>query len=44
MANMMARPQSLNDYLTHQLGGFDLEPELAAMADRIISTSTTTAT
>jgi RNA polymerase sigma-54 factor len=36
MANMAARPQSLQDYLHDQLSWFDLEPELRAMADRII--------
>ncbi|MCE5268797.1 MAG: RNA polymerase factor sigma-54 [Planctomycetaceae bacterium] len=36
MANMAERPQSLNDYLHDQLGWFDLEPGLRAMADRII--------
>jgi RNA polymerase sigma-54 factor len=36
MANMVARPQSLQDYLHDQLGWFDLSPELRAMADRII--------
>jgi RNA polymerase sigma-54 factor len=36
MANMTARPQSLQDYLHDQLGWFGLEPELRAMADRII--------
>lgn len=36
MANMAARPQSLQDYLHDQLGWFDLEPTLRAMADRII--------
>ncbi|MHC4175962.1 MAG: RNA polymerase factor sigma-54 [Planctomycetota bacterium] len=36
MANMMARPQSLQDYLHHQLGWFDLQSDLRAMADRII--------
>ena len=36
MANMAARPQSLQDYLHDQLGWFDLEPEFRAMADRII--------
>lgn len=36
MANMTARPQSLQDYLHDQLGWFDLEPELRAMADRIV--------
>lgn len=36
MANMTARPQSLQDYLHDQLGWFDLDDELRAMADRII--------
>ena len=36
MANMTARPQSLQDYLHDQLGYFDLEPAVRAMADRII--------
>ncbi len=36
MANMVARPQSLQDYLHDQLGWFNLGPELRAMADRII--------
>jgi len=36
MANMTARPQSLQDYLHDQLGWFELAPELRAMADRII--------
>ena len=36
MANMVARPQSLQDYLHDQLGWFELAPELRAMADRII--------
>jgi len=36
MANMAARPQSLQDYLHDQLGWFDLAPELRAMADRVI--------
>ncbi|MBN1909161.1 MAG: RNA polymerase factor sigma-54 [Pirellulales bacterium] len=36
MANMTARPQSLEDYLHDQLGWFDLAPALRAMADRII--------
>ncbi len=36
MANIVARPQSLQDYLHDQLGWFDVEPELRAMADRII--------
>jgi len=36
MANMVARPQTLQDYLHEQLGWFRLEPALRAMADRII--------
>ena len=36
MANMIARPQSLQDYLRDQLGWFDLEPDLRAMAERIV--------
>ena len=37
MANVVARPESLNDYLMHQIGEMEIEPELAAMAQRIIS-------
>ena len=37
MANMVARPQSLQDYLADQLGWFDLEPELRALCERIIA-------
>ncbi|HEX3726340.1 MAG TPA: RNA polymerase factor sigma-54, partial [Pirellulales bacterium] len=36
MANMVARPQSLQDYLHDQLGWFNLSAELRSMADRII--------
>jgi RNA polymerase sigma-54 factor len=36
MANIVARPQSLQDYLQDQLGWFDLDPALRAMAERII--------
>jgi RNA polymerase sigma-54 factor len=36
MANMVARSQSLLDYLHDQLAWFDLDPELRQMADRII--------
>src|SRR5436190_1524427 len=36
MANMVARPQSLQDYLHDQLGWFNLATELRAMCDRII--------
>jgi len=36
MANMIARPQSLQDYLRDQLGWFEIEPDLRAMCERII--------
>ena len=36
MANMVARPQSLQDYLHDQLGWFDLDAPLRQMCDRII--------
>ncbi len=36
MANMVARPQSLQDYLHDQLGWFNLDVELRGMCDRII--------
>ena len=36
MANMVDRPQSLQDYLRNQLGWFDLEADLRAMVERII--------
>lgn len=36
MANMVARPQSLHDYLHDQLGWFELTPEVRQMCDRII--------
>ena len=36
MANMTARPQSLQDYLHDQLAWFDVEPEVRALAERII--------
>ncbi|HID74949.1 MAG TPA: RNA polymerase factor sigma-54 [Planctomycetaceae bacterium] len=36
MANMAARPPSLQDYLHDQLSWFDLDPKLRAMADLII--------
>jgi RNA polymerase sigma-54 factor len=36
MANMAARPQTLQDYLHDQLGWFELDPALRPMADRII--------
>ena len=37
MANMVSRPQSLQDYLTDQLGWFDLDPEIRALSERIIA-------
>lgn len=36
MANMVARAESLNDYLQHQLSWFDISTELRTMAERII--------
>ncbi|HVA51342.1 MAG TPA: RNA polymerase factor sigma-54 [Pirellulales bacterium] len=36
MANMVARPQSLHDYLRDQLGWFDLDERTRAMCERII--------
>ncbi len=36
MANMVARPETLNDYLDHQLAWFEIEPDLRRMAERII--------
>ena len=36
MANMIARPQTLQDYLKDQLGWFEIEPPLRAMCERII--------
>jgi RNA polymerase sigma-54 factor len=36
MANMVARPQSLQDYLHDQLSWFEVGPELRQMCDRII--------
>jgi RNA polymerase sigma-54 factor len=36
MANMVSRPQTLQDYLHDQLGWFDLDPQIRAMCDRII--------
>jgi RNA polymerase sigma-54 factor len=38
MANIVSRPESLHDYLTHQLGEMELDPALEAMCERIIST------
>jgi RNA polymerase sigma-54 factor len=36
MANMVARPESLLEYLEHQLSWYDLSPELRRMCERII--------
>ena len=36
MANMLARPESLTDYLHHQLSWFDVEGSVRRMAERII--------
>ncbi|MCE9552348.1 MAG: RNA polymerase factor sigma-54 [Planctomycetes bacterium] len=36
MANMVDRPQTLQDYLHDQLSWFDLDPEVRQLADRII--------
>ena len=36
MANMLARPESLHDYLQHQLGWFELDDAVRRMAERII--------
>jgi len=36
IANMVSRPQTLQDYLTDQLAWFDLDPPARQMAERII--------
>lgn len=36
MANMIARPESLAEYLDHQLSWFELDPVIRKMAERII--------
>ena len=36
MANMLARPESLTDYLHHQLSWFEVEDSVRRMAERII--------
>ncbi len=38
MANVVSRPESLQDHLLHQLGELDLEPAVRRIAERIIST------
>lgn len=37
MANVASRPESLHDYLLHQLGELEVEPEVELLAERIIS-------
>lgn len=37
IANIADRPESLNDYLLHQLGELELEPELEKLCERIVS-------
>ncbi|HTN76976.1 MAG TPA: RNA polymerase factor sigma-54 [Pirellulaceae bacterium] len=37
MANIVSRPESLHDHLNHQLGELELDPDLQAMCERIIS-------
>lgn len=38
MANAEAHPESLNDYLLHQLAEMDIDDHVEAMAERIVST------
>ncbi len=38
MANAQSRPESLNDYLLHQLSELDIDDEIEQLAERIIST------
>jgi len=38
MANAQSRPESLNDYLLHQLAELDIDDEVEQIAERIIST------
>ncbi|MFV1964913.1 MAG: RNA polymerase factor sigma-54 [Pirellulaceae bacterium] len=37
IANIADRPESMNDYLLHQIGELELEPELERLCERIIS-------
>jgi|694.fasta_scaffold05574_6 RNA polymerase sigma-54 factor len=37
MANAVARPESLNDYLLHQLAELDIDDQIEVMAEKIIS-------
>jgi len=36
MANMVARPESLHDYLHHQLSWYDLDDDMRRMCERVI--------
>lgn len=38
IANLAERPESLHDYLNHQLGELELEAEIQRLAERIVST------
>ncbi|MCA9120554.1 MAG: RNA polymerase factor sigma-54 [Planctomycetaceae bacterium] len=38
IANIAERPESLHDYLNHQLGELDLTPDIQRLAERIVST------
>ena len=38
MANAVSRPESLNDYLDHQLAELDIDDDVESFAERIIST------
>src|SRR5215203_288249 len=38
ISNVEERPESLQDYLVHQLGEMELEPEMYTLCERIIST------
>jgi RNA polymerase sigma-54 factor len=38
MANIVSRPESLHDYLIHQLGEMELDADIERMCERIIST------
>ena len=38
MANAVSRPESLNDFLLHQLSEMDIDDRIEQLAERIIST------
>lgn len=38
IANLAEKPESLHDYLNHQLGELELNPDIQRLAERIIST------